>query len=113
MPLNAGRLVVSEIARTARQEHQRRDSDRSFDDREHARDPLLKANRAQRFRTRQAGRLRKSPNRCAGVTHAKPHWQRSLRAGGASEGLGQFGGPIGDKPPAFIRLSYRPVTLLS
>jgi hypothetical protein len=40
VPLNAGRLVVSQIAGTARQEHQRRPSERSFDDGEHARDPL-------------------------------------------------------------------------
>src|SRR5262249_26371544 len=39
VPLNAGRLVVSQIASTPRQEHQRQPSERSFDDREHACDP--------------------------------------------------------------------------
>src|SRR5215813_13942762 len=37
VPLNAGRLVASEVARTALQEHQRRCQERGFDDGEHAR----------------------------------------------------------------------------
>src|SRR5262249_34518046 len=41
VPLNAGRLVVSQVASTARQEHQRRSQERGFDDGEHARDPLF------------------------------------------------------------------------
>src|SRR5262249_51021809 len=41
VPLNARRLVVSQIASTTRQEHQRRSQERGFDDGEHARDPPL------------------------------------------------------------------------
>src|SRR5262249_41142782 len=41
VPLNARRLVVSQIATTALQEHQRRSQERGFDDGEHARDPLF------------------------------------------------------------------------
>src|SRR5215469_14086779 len=41
VPLNARRLVVSQIASTALQEHQRRSQERGFDDGEHARDPLF------------------------------------------------------------------------
>ena len=41
VPLNAGRLVVSQVASTARQEHQRRSQERGFDDGEHARDSLF------------------------------------------------------------------------
>ena len=41
VPLNARRLVVSQIASTALQEHQRRSQERGFDDSEHARDPLF------------------------------------------------------------------------
>src|SRR5215813_4789381 len=41
VPLNAGRLVVSHVASTALQEHQRRSQERGFDDGEHARDPLF------------------------------------------------------------------------
>jgi hypothetical protein len=41
MPLNAGCLVVSQVASTARQEHQRRSQDRSFDEREHVPRPSL------------------------------------------------------------------------
>src|SRR4029434_2746308 len=40
VPLNAGRLVVSQVASTARQEHQCRSHKRGFDDSEHPRDPL-------------------------------------------------------------------------
>jgi hypothetical protein len=39
VPLNAGRLVVSQVASTARQEHQRGPNERGFDDGEHPRDP--------------------------------------------------------------------------
>src|SRR5262249_42062484 len=42
---NAGRLVVSQVASTARQEHQRRSQERGFDDGEHARDPLFISSR--------------------------------------------------------------------
>jgi len=42
VPLNAGRLVVSQVASTARQEHQRGSQERGFDDSEHARDPPFK-----------------------------------------------------------------------
>src|SRR5262245_1915438 len=41
VPLNAGRLVVSQVASTARQEHQRGPNERGFDDGEHPRDPPL------------------------------------------------------------------------
>src|SRR5262249_48818475 len=41
VPLTAGRLVVSQVASTALQEHQRRSQERGFDDGEHARDPLF------------------------------------------------------------------------
>src|SRR5262249_53133736 len=41
VPLNARRLVVSQIASTALQEHQRGSQERGFDDGEHARDPLF------------------------------------------------------------------------
>src|SRR5215831_4941148 len=40
VPLNAGRLVVTQVASTALQEYQRRSQERGFDDGEHARDPL-------------------------------------------------------------------------
>jgi hypothetical protein len=86
VPLNAGHLVVSQIASTC-QEHQRQSSERSFDNREHARDPPL-ISRAQGFRIRQADRLRKSPNRCVGATRGRPRRQRprrvsrGIRAGG-------------------------------
>jgi len=45
MPLNAGRLVASQVASTTRQEHQRRSQKRGFDDGEHARDPLFISSR--------------------------------------------------------------------
>src|SRR5262245_31427349 len=41
VPLNTRRLVVSQIASTALQEHQRRSQERGFDDGEHACDPLF------------------------------------------------------------------------
>ena len=41
VPLNARRLVVSQIASTALQEHQRQSQERGFDDGEHARDSLF------------------------------------------------------------------------
>ena len=41
VPLNARRLVVSQIASTARQEHQCGSQERGFDDSEHARNPPL------------------------------------------------------------------------
>ena len=90
VPLNAGRLVVSQIAITARQEHQRRPSERSFDDREHARDPLFISHRAQGFRTRQAGKLRKSPNCCVADTRARFRWRRSAMATGIGFGNWNF-----------------------
>src|SRR5262245_13379020 len=40
VPLNAGRLVVGQIASTARQQHQRRPNELSFDDVEHAKAKL-------------------------------------------------------------------------
>jgi hypothetical protein len=43
--LNAGRLIVSQVASTALQEHQRRCQERGFDDGEHARDPLFISSR--------------------------------------------------------------------
>jgi hypothetical protein len=42
VPLNAGRLVVSQVASTARQERQRGPNERGFDDGEHPRDPPYK-----------------------------------------------------------------------
>jgi hypothetical protein len=41
VPLNAGRLVVSQVTSTALQEHQRRSQERGFDNGKHARDPLF------------------------------------------------------------------------
>jgi hypothetical protein len=48
VPLNAGRLVVSEVASTALQEHQRRSQERGFDDAEHVRPPLHSSQRRGR-----------------------------------------------------------------
>ena len=45
VPLNAGRLVASQVASTALQKHQRRCQERGFDDGEHARDPLFISSR--------------------------------------------------------------------
>jgi len=45
VPLNARRLVVSQVARTALQEHQRRSQERGFNDGEHACDPLFISSR--------------------------------------------------------------------
>jgi hypothetical protein len=45
VPLNAGRLVASQVASTALQEHQRRCQERGFDDGEHAREPLFISSR--------------------------------------------------------------------
>jgi hypothetical protein len=42
VPLNAGRLIASQVASTALQEHQRRSQERGFDDGEHAPSPLHK-----------------------------------------------------------------------
>jgi hypothetical protein len=39
MPLDARRLIVSQVASTARQQHQRRPNERGFHDGEHACDP--------------------------------------------------------------------------
>jgi hypothetical protein len=41
VPLNAGRLVASQVASAALQEHQRRSQERGFGDAEHARDLLF------------------------------------------------------------------------
>src|SRR5260221_7755961 len=46
MPLNAGRLVASQVASTALQKHQRRSQERGFDDGKHARDPLFISSRS-------------------------------------------------------------------
>ena len=40
VPLNAGRLVVGQVASAALQEHQRRCQERGFDDGEHAPPPV-------------------------------------------------------------------------
>jgi hypothetical protein len=41
VPLNAGRLVVSQVTSTTLQEDQGRSQERGFDDDEHARNPLF------------------------------------------------------------------------
>jgi len=46
VPLNAGRLVASQVASTALQKHQRQSQERGFDDGEHARDPLFISSRS-------------------------------------------------------------------
>jgi hypothetical protein len=57
VPLNAGRLVASQVASTARQEHQRRSQERGFDNGEHARDPLFISSRCWPLRqARRRGR---------------------------------------------------------
>jgi hypothetical protein len=43
--------------------------------------PLFISYRAQGFRTRQAGKLRKSPNCCVEDTRARLRWRRSARVG--------------------------------
>jgi hypothetical protein len=42
VPLDTGRLIVSQVASTVLQEHQRRSQERGFDDGEHAPAPLHK-----------------------------------------------------------------------
>src|SRR5262249_23634748 len=78
VPLNARRLVVSQIASTALQEHQRRSQERGFDDGEHARDPLFIGSRW--LPLQQARRCGK------GIPHAHRRWIRRSTEGRRKRG---------------------------
>src|SRR5215470_17352513 len=71
VPLNAGRLVVSQVARTARQERQRRSQERGFDDGEHARDPLFISFPILAFAAGTKARKK-------GIPHAHRRWMTTI-----------------------------------
>jgi hypothetical protein len=73
VPLNAGRLIASQVASTALQEHQRRSQERGFDDGEHLPSPLHKL---------PIGPLRQARRRGRTHPHAHRRWMNGPQKAG-------------------------------